>query len=177
MPSITGYTATRTQAIEDAIITSAAVIGGHLIFTRHDGSTYDAGDIRGGEQIPHTKVQTVTSGASGTTATGFVNFPVALAVSGFQKYRADTKLVIHMDTDVYNSDVFGVYEVAVLIGSTHTVIFSGYGHDSSKSGIKEITGLAAGTYTITGRYRRGVSGTAYQGHSGTRTCLQVTETF
>ena len=92
MPSITGYTASRTQAIEDAIITSAAVVGGHLIFTRHDGSTYDAGDIRGGEQIPHTKVATVNSTNGGTNSSTFVNFNVLLLLLVFKSIDLIPKL-------------------------------------------------------------------------------------
>jgi hypothetical protein len=42
--TVNGYTAEHMQAIEDATIVSMTVDGtGHLIVTRHDGSTFDAG--------------------------------------------------------------------------------------------------------------------------------------
>lgn len=47
MASVTGYTAERIQEIEDNNIVSAAVVGGHLILTKFDGSTVDAGVVTG----------------------------------------------------------------------------------------------------------------------------------
>ena len=44
MATITGFTATHMQAIEDATIVDADIdVNGHLIFTRHDTTTFDAG--------------------------------------------------------------------------------------------------------------------------------------
>lgn len=46
MATVTGYTAEHMQEIEDATIVSAAIDGsGHLILTKHDGSTVDAGAV------------------------------------------------------------------------------------------------------------------------------------
>ena len=48
MASVTGLTAERTLSIEDAIIVDASINGsGHLILTRHDGTTVDAGVAKG----------------------------------------------------------------------------------------------------------------------------------
>lgn len=48
MPTINVLTAERTIEIEDAIIVSAAVNGsGHLILTRNDDTTVDAGSVEG----------------------------------------------------------------------------------------------------------------------------------
>lgn len=46
MATVTGLTADRMLAIEAATVVSGAIDGfGHLILTKHDGSTVDAGDI------------------------------------------------------------------------------------------------------------------------------------
>jgi hypothetical protein len=179
MPSVTGFTSARTQAIEDAIITSAAVVAGHLIFTRHDGTTFDAGDINGGQQIPHTNLNAVSSTGGTTDSTSFVVLDIPLSVSGFQKYRDDTKLIVEAHTGIYNNDEGGFYEVACRIGATDTVLFNGYGLSGPKSGARQISGLVAATYTISLVYRKGTSGigTTIEGRVLCRNELVVTETF
>jgi hypothetical protein len=48
MGTVTGLTAERTLEIEDAIIVGATINGsGHLILTRNDGATVDAGVAKG----------------------------------------------------------------------------------------------------------------------------------
>lgn len=47
MATITGLTADRMKSIEDATVVDADVVGGHLILTRHDGSTVDTGPVTG----------------------------------------------------------------------------------------------------------------------------------
>lgn len=47
MATVTGYTAERMQEIEDAAITSGAVVGDNLVLTRHDGTPITAGNVRG----------------------------------------------------------------------------------------------------------------------------------
>lgn len=49
MGTVTGLTADRMEAIEAASVVSGAVDGGtgHLILTKHDGSTVDAGNVKG----------------------------------------------------------------------------------------------------------------------------------
>lgn len=52
MPTtVTGYTATRMKAIEDASIVSGAVLLDDLILTRNDGTTVNAGNVRGAQGI------------------------------------------------------------------------------------------------------------------------------
>ncbi len=45
--SVTGLTAARMAAIEDSIVTDGYVSGDDLILQRHDGSTVNAGNVRG----------------------------------------------------------------------------------------------------------------------------------
>ena len=48
MATVTALTAERTLEIEDAIIVSVTINGsGHLILTRNDGTTVDAGVAKG----------------------------------------------------------------------------------------------------------------------------------
>lgn len=61
MATVTGLTATRTLEIEDAIIVGASIDSGtgHLILTRNDATTVDAGVAKG---------STGTAGQSGAIA-------------------------------------------------------------------------------------------------------------
>lgn len=47
MTSVTGFTAERMLAMEAATIVDGDVVGDNLILTKHDGSTVDAGNVRG----------------------------------------------------------------------------------------------------------------------------------
>jgi hypothetical protein len=52
MASVTVLTAARTIEIEDAIITDASIDGsGHLILTRNDTTTVDAGLAKGAQGV------------------------------------------------------------------------------------------------------------------------------
>ena len=179
MPSITGFTSARTQEIEDAIIVGASIVGGHLILERNDGAEIDAGDVRGGEQIPHSSSTQVTAATPvGTTLSTFNNLQVPLSVSGFVKHRADTKLICEYAGSIVNDDALGQYEVAINLGGVNRVIANGFSTGGQKSGILTITGIAAGTYTINVHYRRvNSTGTVLDGYLGARNALKVTETF
>jgi hypothetical protein len=60
MATVNGLTAERTIEIEDAIIVTGTIDGsGHLIFTRNDATTFDAGQAKGA---------TGTAGVSGAIA-------------------------------------------------------------------------------------------------------------
>ncbi len=181
MTVINGFTAEHTQELIDSMIVGGSVVGGDLHLAQYDGGVINAGDIRGGEQIPHSKTTMVAVGSTAlyTNLSTFNSLGVNLAVSGFVKYRADTKLCVEVHTGVYNDDDLGFYEVAVLLGVTDYVMFNGYSNLGSKSGAREISGIAAGTYTLTAKYRRGTSGigTVYDGTPAARNCLKVTETF
>lgn len=47
MATVTGMTAERMLAIEAASVVDGDVVGDNLVLTKHDGSTIDAGDVRG----------------------------------------------------------------------------------------------------------------------------------
>ena len=47
MATVTGYTAAKMKAMEDASIVSGTISGGHLVLTKHDTSTIDAGNVVG----------------------------------------------------------------------------------------------------------------------------------
>src|SRR4051812_13818385 len=47
MATVTGLTADRMLAIEGASVVDGDIVGGHLILTKHDGSTVDAGPVLG----------------------------------------------------------------------------------------------------------------------------------
>jgi len=177
MVSITGFNAARSQEIEDASIIGGTVVGGDLILTRHDGGEVNAGDIRGGEQIPHSNIVQVTSTGS-TTSSTFSNFASSLAVASFVKYRDDTKLHVEFTGGIYTPDTFTQYEVAIYIDSVNRIVVNDFGASGGKAGMMQITGLAAGTYTCTARKRRVTgSGTVYEAHAGGKSSLKITETF
>ena len=47
MATVTGLTAERMLEIEAASVVDGSVVGGHLILTKHDGTTVDAGPVTG----------------------------------------------------------------------------------------------------------------------------------
>lgn len=49
MATITGLTAARMLEIEGASVVDGAVVGDDLILEKHDGSTINAGNVRGPE--------------------------------------------------------------------------------------------------------------------------------
>lgn len=57
MATVTGYTAEHIQELIDTMIASAAVVGGNLILTLHNGGTVNAGSVIG------------PTGATGATGT------------------------------------------------------------------------------------------------------------
>lgn len=86
MATVTGFTAEHMQDIEDATIVSAAVVGGHLILTRHDTTQQDAGSVAGptgatGPTGP-TSIAVVTSSTRPTGGSLF---------TGLAIYETDTK--------------------------------------------------------------------------------------
>jgi hypothetical protein len=92
MATVTGFTAERMQTIEDETIVSAAVIGGHLICTRHDGATFDAGSVVGpaGPTGPSGGTSIVVC-TSGTRPAGGSLF------AGLMIYETDTKTILMYD--------------------------------------------------------------------------------
>jgi hypothetical protein len=51
MATVTGYTAARMQEIEDSAIISGVIVGNNLILTRFDGTTVNAGNVRGPQGV------------------------------------------------------------------------------------------------------------------------------
>ncbi len=47
MAIITGLTAARMAEIEDSIVVDGSIVGNNLILEKNDGSTINAGDVRG----------------------------------------------------------------------------------------------------------------------------------
>lgn len=45
MPTVTVFTAERMKEIEDGTVVNGEIVDGHLILTRHDTTTIDAGPI------------------------------------------------------------------------------------------------------------------------------------
>lgn len=73
MGSVTLFTASRMQAIEDGTVTSGLVdMYGHLILTHHDGSTIDAGNVKGDKGDPGAPGATGPAGLDVDIAAGFV---------------------------------------------------------------------------------------------------------
>lgn len=72
MATVTGLTAARMLAIEAATVVSGVIDGtGHMVLTKHDGTTIDAGSVPGAVPSATTSVQgTVVLADNTTTATG-----------------------------------------------------------------------------------------------------------
>ena len=77
MATITGYTAAHMDAIEASVVVDGDVVADHLILTKHDGSTIDAGNVRGatgatGATGSPNPAGTVLMFAGGTVPTGYL---------------------------------------------------------------------------------------------------------
>jgi len=86
MATVTGYTAERMKEIEDSAVIGGMVQGNNLILVTHDGSTIDAGNVRGPQGIQGIPgVQSIIVCTSTTRPTG-----AALFV-GLNIYETDTE--------------------------------------------------------------------------------------
>lgn len=124
MATVTGFTAAHMQAIEDATITDADIdISGHLIFTRHDGSTFDAGSA-----LPALPAATTTASGivelatsaettTGTDATRAIT-PAGLAGTTLTVKTLATNSLL--ETDPITSYPLGVSHMTVGSGSGWT---------------------------------------------------------
>lgn len=71
MATVTGLTAVRMEAIEDASVVSGAIVGDNLILTKFGGATIDAGIVRGEQGIAGPTGPTGPAGETGPAgATG-----------------------------------------------------------------------------------------------------------
>ena len=70
MATVNGFTAEHMQAIEDATVVDADIdISGHLIFTRHNGTTFDAGSALPALPVASDTVQGIVELATDAEAT------------------------------------------------------------------------------------------------------------
>lgn len=92
MATVTGMTAARMQAIEDESIVNGVVTAGHLILSRHNGTTIDSGSVIGppGPTGP-TGATSIAIVTSGTRPTGGALF------TGLMIYETDTKRIYVYD--------------------------------------------------------------------------------
>lgn len=72
MATITGFTAEKMQEIIDDTVASAAIVGSSLVFTKHDGSTFNAGDFAAyiGSQVSTSVSSAVASAVPPAVAGG-----------------------------------------------------------------------------------------------------------
>lgn len=118
MATITGLTSAAMQAIVDGTIASGSVNGsGHLILTKHDGTTIDAGNVVG---------PTGATGAAGTNGTNGAdgNSYSLDQLAGFHATAADVPMNSHKFTGLAAGSANGDsvrYEQAMLkAGGTFT---------------------------------------------------------
>jgi len=83
MATITGLTATRMEAIEASSVVSGVINGsGHLILTKHDGSTIDAGAVLGSVPSASDTVQGIVELATAAEAIAGVDTTRAVTPAG-----------------------------------------------------------------------------------------------
>lgn len=90
MTSITGLTAARMLAIEGASIVDGEVVGDDLILTKHDATTINAGNVRGGDGIGAAEVtqegwHNVGAGGEPAFTNGWANRGGGYCVTRFMK--------------------------------------------------------------------------------------------
>jgi hypothetical protein len=128
---------------------------------------------------PHTRVtNTVPSGA--TSSTTNVTVP-GMSVASFVKYRAETRLVIHISGALFIDDALAAANIAIDVNGTDYDIASARtggatNENTPFSGTIDITGIPAGTIaTIFAQIRVGVATTVATVDG--RWSLTVTETM
>lgn len=89
----TGYTADHMDAIEAACIVSGSVVGDELILTRFDGTTIDAGDVRGPQGIQGVKGDTGPQGPGNATDADVSTFINTAGSASQQAVDARARLV------------------------------------------------------------------------------------
>ena len=136
MPTVTSFTAARSQAIEDGAIVDGTVFGDDLILIKHDGSTINAGSVRGPQG---------NTGPGGTDITGLMEllcpvgsmfeFGGATAPSGWLLCDGAS----YLRTDY--PDLFGV--IGVVWGSADSTHFNVPDHRQRFTIGKAATGTAS----------------------------------
>lgn len=131
-------------------------------------------------RIPWTRVARVTAtGTRTTTSATYVDIPTdTVALASLVKKRSDTNLVITVEGSWYHTTSGNRLTVGVNFNSTDYDIAARFANELSShktfAGSREISGVAAGTYTFTMRVK--VGGGQYNIASGDNTnCLTVSE--
>lgn len=89
MTSVTGFTAERMQEIEDGTVVDGSVVGDDLILEKHDGTTINAGNVRGPDGPPGS-TSTIRPTARATVAAGAQAAPIGVTVVNFPTEDFDT---------------------------------------------------------------------------------------
>lgn len=104
-----------------------------------------------GPDMPHSTEAHVTAAAGTETSTSYVDLPTALSISNFTKFRADTKLLIRVDGGFWVDNALSSTSIGIDIGGTDTEIDNidnlGASATCKVAGARQITGLAAGSYS------------------------------
>lgn len=115
MATITGLTAEAMQAIVDGTIASGAVNGsGHLILTKHDSTTIDAGNVKGATGA------TGATGAAGADGTTLSIDQIAAAHATAANWSNNSKKITSTADGTSAQDVSTVGQSMLKSGGTFT---------------------------------------------------------
>jgi hypothetical protein len=106
----TGYTADHMGIIEAACIVSGVVSSDHLILTRQDGSTIDAGNVRGPQGIQGIKGDTGSQGPGNATdsqVATFINQPASASQAAVDARVQATRTTTDWNTEKTAGYVYG----------------------------------------------------------------------
>ena len=162
MATVTGYTAARTQAIEDSNIIGGAIDGsGHLILEAHDGSTVDAGYMLA--SIPdatttHTGVVELATNAEGIAGTDTVRAitpAVAKAILDDLRAAGIIFTVAATSTDAVSIKVTGDTQKRFVVNGDGKIEWG----SGALAADTDLYRVAAGTLQTDGALRSSVGGT------------------
>lgn len=94
MATVTGLTAARMLAIEAASIVDGEVVGDDLILTKHNGTTINAGNVRGATGPAGTTDHGLLTGLSDDDHPQYQKVSQKAAASGYASLDASTKVPI-----------------------------------------------------------------------------------
>jgi len=99
MTTITGFTSTRMLAIENNTVVSGSVTGDNLILIKHDGTTVDAGNVRGpvGPQGPEGEVTTENLNS---------------AIEGVESNISDLSTTVSANTDAIAQNALAIADMS-----------------------------------------------------------------
>ena len=124
------------------------------------------------------KFARMTSGSTSTASTSYVNWPSPqLTVTSFVKTSASTSVIVTLSLSLYCSAAGGFDLAVSLAGSDRqiaTYFMNSTGIHEGYSTMAEITGIAAGTYTI-GLRLKAFGGSTIQADTNDTYSMQVQE--